>query len=78
VIEVPAAYSGSFFAHTSGAAFTTYAGAPTATTSDGNTLTIPLGGNGAAQDLFDDFAFPRQRSKRRVAIGSSGRTFHGR
>lgn len=52
VIEVPAAYSSSFFAHTSGAAFTAYAGAPTATTSDGNTLTIPLSGNGAAQDLF--------------------------
>jgi hypothetical protein len=52
VIEVPAAYSSSFFAHTSGAAFTTYAGAPTATTSDGNTLTIPLAGNGTAQDLF--------------------------
>jgi hypothetical protein len=52
VIEVPAGYSGSLFAHTSGAAFTAYAGAPTATTSDGNTLTIPLGGNGVAQDLF--------------------------
>jgi hypothetical protein len=53
VIEIPAAYSASFFAHTSGAAFTTYAGAPTATTSDGNTLTVPLNGNGAAQDLFE-------------------------
>lgn len=52
VVELPAAYSSSFFAHTSGAAFTAYAGAPTATTSDGNTLTLPLTSNANAQDLF--------------------------
>lgn len=51
VIEVPAAFSGSLFAHTSGAAGTAYALAPTATTSDGNTLTVPIT-TSSAKDLF--------------------------
>jgi hypothetical protein len=51
-IEVPASYSGALIAHTSGAAGTGYAGSPTATTSDGNTLTVKLSNNGAAEDLF--------------------------
>jgi hypothetical protein len=52
VIELAAQFSGSLFAHTSGAGGTAYASAPTATTSDGNTLTIPLTSGVSAKDLF--------------------------
>jgi hypothetical protein len=69
VIELPASYSGSLFAHTSGAAFTAYAAAPTATTSDGNTLTIPVTNNGAPQDLFEVSVVSPGGTSSGVAIG---------
>jgi hypothetical protein len=70
VVEVPAQYSGSLIAHTSGAAFSGYAGAPTATTSDGNTLTVPLSNNGADEDLFQiSLISPSGAAQSGVSIG---------
>src|SRR5581483_3057730 len=46
VIEIPAAYSASFFSHSSGS------GTPSGTTSDCNTLTVPMNFSGPIIDLF--------------------------
>lgn len=53
VIELGAQFTGALIAHTSGAAFTAYAHAPNATTSDGNTLTVQLSVNSQTEDLFE-------------------------
>lgn len=68
-VEVPVSYSGVLTAHTSGAAGTGYAGAPTATTSDGNTLTVKLANNGAAQDLFQISLISPSTPQAGISIG---------
>jgi hypothetical protein len=52
MLELPAEYSGILSAHTSFAAFTSGASDPTATTSDGNVLSVPRTVNSTDVDLF--------------------------